>query len=274
MTMRLEIGLSPCPNDTYIFHALLHQLVNLELPDTVEFAPIFADVEKLNELALEGALPVTKVSAGIIPEISDKYAVLSSGGALGFGCGPLLVARSDTLDPHKATIAIPGKHTTANLLLDLHGRYAGPRVEMLFSDIIPAIQSGEVDGGVLIHEGRFVYSELGLKKLVDLGQWWEDCYSVPLPLGVIVIRRDVDVALGKALEKAIAESILFARANPEIGKDFILDHAQELNPEVIKAHINTFVTDFSCNLGEAGKSAICKLARYRQAASRPNLFLS
>lgn len=255
MSHRLQIGLSSCPNDTFIFHALLHDLTEIHFDEKIFVEPVFADVEMLNSLALNGTLPITKVSAGVLPAILDKYVILGSGGALGWGCGPLLVAQNPELDPG-ARIAIPGKNTTANLLLGLHAKFTGPRQEMLFSDIIPAIQSGDVDAGVIIHEGRFVYENYGLAKIIDFGEWWENTFSIPLPLGVIVARRDIDPRLARAVEDAITASIKYAKTHPEASRSFIRHHAQELNEKVTQAHINTFVTDYSLNLGHDGRAAI------------------
>lgn len=252
--MELELGLSPCPNDTYIFHALLHGLV--ETGDLGSVRPYFADVQELNRAALKRKLPVTKISAGVLPYIIDDYAILASGGALGWGCGPLVVTRNEIADLSRSTIAIPGRHTTANHLLDLHGGFHGPRKEMLFSEIMPAVASGEADAGIIIHEGRFTYPAYGLRLALDMGEWWESENHLPLPLGVIAIRRDLADAIGTAIENAISASCAFANANPEASKEFIRGHAQELDEAVTRAHIRTFVNDYSLALGEEGKSAI------------------
>lgn len=270
----IKLGLSPCPNDTFIFHALLHQLVRPEYAQEIRFEPVFADVEKLNSLALSGALPLTKVSAGVLPAILDKYAILNTGSALGWGCGPILVARRTYIDPAKARIAIPGKYTTANLLLDLHGGFTGPRMEMLFSEIMGAIQAGEADAGVIIHEGRFVYDQAGLNKIVDFGEWWEQTWQMPLPLGVIVIRRDLASDLGAAADNVIAASIRHGRQNPAASRDFIRTHAQELDERVTQAHIDTFVTDYSLDLGQAGKAAIQRLLAGRSSCPTDQIFLN
>lgn len=173
----LSLGLSPCPNDTYIFHALLHGLT----PAPTAIRPYLADVEQLNALARQKKLDVTKMSLGAAAQIMDDYALLSSGAALGWGCGPLVVARK-TLPPEawrEARVAVPGLLTTANLLLTLHGGFQGPRREMLFSEVMPAVACGDVDLGVIIHEGRFTYARMGLTKLLDLGQWWEEAFHLP-----------------------------------------------------------------------------------------------
>lgn len=257
----LRIGLSSCPNDTFIFHALLHGLSSPDLNEEYQIKTHMADVEELNKLALTGELEVSKMSLGALPSVLDKYSVLTAGAALGWGVGPLLVSSRPLTEVEfeSASIAIPGGMTTANLLLNLHGAFKGPRKEMLFSDIIPATISGEVDAGLIIHEGRFTYHKYGLKKVLDLGEWWEEKFSVPLPLGVIAVRRDVDNVLAKRLEKSISESVNYAWDHPDASREYIKRHAQEMEEEVMRSHINTFVTKFSANLGRDGKSAIEKI---------------
>lgn len=254
----LTLGLSSCPNDTFIFHALLHGLSAPRLHERIVLEPYMADVERLNRLAMRGEMEISKISLGVVPHVLDKYRVLAAGGALGWGVGPLLVARGDMTekDLETASIAIPGQLTTANLLLTLHNGFQGRRQEMLFSDIIPAVASGKCDLGLIIHEGRFTYKNWGLSKILDLGEWWEKKYKIPLPLGVIAIRRDVEAQLAKDIENAISESVQYAWDNPEASKEYIKAHAQELDDEVIKAHITTFVTSFSTRLDSVGKNAI------------------
>ena len=253
----LSLGLSPCPNDTYIFHALLHGLV----PAPVAFRPHLADVEELNGMARRKELDVTKMSLGAAARIMDDYALLASGAALGWGCGPLVVAR-EPLPPEAwatARVAVPGLLTTANLLLTLHGGFQGPRQEMLFNEVMPAVARGDADLGVIIHKGRFTYQRLGLTKLLDLGEWWEGAFHVPLPLGAIAVRRNVPLETARAVQTAIAASLSYARAHPQASGDFVRAHAQELEESVTRAHIETFVTDYSLDLGEAGRAAIEQL---------------
>lgn len=264
----ITLGLSPCPNDTFIFHALLSGQVKPELNAPPAVRGHFADVEQLNSLARTGSLPVTKVSLGVMPAILENYAILAAGAALGWGVGPLIVARNGNFDAETARIAIPGRHTTANLLLRLTDRFHGPRQEMLFNEIMPAVIRGDADLGVIIHEGRFTYARHGLQKIIDLGQWWETHYHMPLPLGCIVIRRDLPHALAYAMEKAIRDSLAYARSHPDASKSFIAAHAQELSEEVTRAHIETFVTDYSLDLGAKGRDAIRWLL---QAAMGRNL---
>ncbi len=249
-----KLALSPCPNDTYIFHALLHGLV----PFDGELTASMADVEALNAAAERGEYEFSKISIGAYPGCAKHYRLLSSGGALGYGCGPLVVARKG--EKHlSGTIAIPGRRTSAAMLLDLCGRFTGTRREMLFSDIIPAVADGRVDLGVIIHEGRFTYEERGLEKVLDLGEWWEDAYHVPVPLGGIVVRRDIPESVAFAMERAITESISYAEQNPEASQSFIREHAQELSDSVIRSHISTFVTAYSSSLGKDGQEAIRRM---------------
>ena len=257
MRPRISLGISPCPNDTYIFHALLHGLV----PTSFDIDLHMADVEDLNARAVAGTLDVTKLSVGAVAQIMDRYALLDSGAALGWGCGPLVVARGPMTaeERGRARMAIPGRMTTANLLLEINGAFQGVREEMVFDQVIPAVAGGRVDAGVIIHEGRFTYAHYGLHALLDLGAWWEEAFKAPLPLGAIAARRDMDPALARDVEKAIAASMDYARAHPEAARDFIRAHAQEMSPEVTDAHVRTFVTDFSRSLGTQGRKAVSTL---------------
>ncbi|MDR1777373.1 MAG: 1,4-dihydroxy-6-naphthoate synthase [Desulfovibrio sp.] len=250
----LTLGLSPCPNDTCIFHALLHGLV--EFPFKIK--PHMADVEELNSLARKASIDVTKISLGVVPYIMNDYALLDSGAALGWGVGPLLVAR-ESLPPavwREARIAVPGVMTTANLLLDLHGGFQGARRQMLFNEVMPSVLRGEADMGLIIHEGRFTYQQQGLVKILDMGEWWEGVFHMPLPLGAIVARRSLPRQTALAAQDAIARSLTYARAHPGASQEFIRAHAQEMDEHVRQDHIRTFVTDFSLRLGLAGRSAI------------------
>ncbi len=257
MKKRFSLGISPCPNDTFIFHALLHKCVSL--PFEIEL--VMADVEELNARACAGELDITKLSVGVVPKVIDTYALLQSGGALGWGCGPLIVSAScqmkhDVKAQKTARIAIPGRMTTANLLLELHGGFQGIREEMIFDKVIPAVAEKRVEAGVIIHEGRFTYAHYGLHKVLDLGAWWETTYSVPLPLGLIAVRRDVPYEIAFIMEEAIRDSIVYARTHPQASADFIHTHAQELSDSVTQAHINTFVNEYSLALGEEGRAAV------------------
>lgn len=255
----ISLGISPCPNDTFIFHALINGLVKIK----GKIAPTFADVERLNKQAMNNELMVTKLSLGVVPEILENYRLLSAGAALGWGCGPLVIARRK-MEPEElaqAAIAIPGKWTTANMLLDVHGGFRGERIEMVFNEIMPAVARGDVEAGVIIHEGRFTYPRYNLHKLLDLGEWWESGFHMPLPLGAIAIRRDVPYELAKMIEKAISDSLEYAWKNPAESRSFIKFHAQEMDEEITKKHIATFVTEYSRDLQENGRKAIAGLLR-------------
>lgn len=255
----LTIGFSPCPNDTYIFHALACGLLDLPFRPRV----VLEDVEKLNQKVREGCLDVSKISAHAALHIMDNYRLLRSGGAIGRGCGPLLAARTTMAieELRDAVIAVPGKLTTAHLLLRLHGVHRGPCIPMQFDRIMPAIASGEVDAGVIIHEGRFTYHSYGLRLLLDLGQWWEQETGLPLPLGAIAVRRDLGSQIARVMEEKIRESIVHARMNPAAAWTYISRHAQEMEPDVIRRHIDTFVNDFSIDSGKEGELALITLLK-------------
>lgn len=272
----LSMGISPCPNDTYIFHALVERLIALPCA----FELLMADVEELNGRALAGSLDVTKLSLGAMARLADEYVLLRAGAALGRGCGPLVVARHPMTvqDLANATVAIPGRWTTANLLLSLHGGFTGKRFEMLFDKVMPAVAAGSVDCGVVIHEGRFTYPEHGLHLVLDLGQWWEGHTGMPLPLGGIAVRRSLGRETALLVEDAIRRSLAHANSNPEASRGFIKQHAQELADTVIDSHIRTFVNDFSLELGPEGQDAIRLLvAKAAEMAGRqeplPSLFV-
>jgi 1,4-dihydroxy-6-naphthoate synthase len=256
--MPLSIGFSPCPNDTFIFHALVQGLVD---SGSITFDPRLEDVETLNRLALAGELDVTKVSYGALPHLLDEYRLLRSGGALGRGCGPLVVAReplsSEAL--RNARIAIPGARTTANLLLRLYAPDLDPGIEMRYGDIMPAVAGGNMDAGLIIHESRFTYQDHGLVQLVDLGDWWEAETGYPIPLGGIIARRSLGEDRIAQVESAIRRSVEHAFANPGASADYVRAHAQEMDPEVARQHIALYVNDFSVDLGDDGQRAVDEL---------------
>ncbi len=242
-----------------MFDALLHGRIDTE---GLTFEPYLADIEELNALALAGIPDITKCSYAVVPQIAARYQVLNSGSALGHGNGPLLVARMplEKSELSGITVAIPGERTTANLLLkNLFPEITAKR-EMLFSDIIPAVASGAVDAGVLIHEGRFVYREKGLSLVADLGLEWEARHGLPLPLGAIAVRSSLPDAVKRTLDRLVAGSVRYALAHPEASRDFIKKHARELDEEVIRSHIDLFVNDFSVDLGNEGRTAVERLA--------------
>jgi 1,4-dihydroxy-6-naphthoate synthase len=254
----LSLGFSPCPNDTFIFDALVHGRV--EAPG-LAFRERLEDVETLNRLALEGALDVTKASYGAVPHLLEEYVLLRSGGALGRGCGPLLVAREPLSAEalRDARVAIPGRLTTANLLLRLFAPELAPGVEMVYSEIMPAVVRGKVDAGLIIHESRFTYPDFGLRRVVDLGEWWERETGAPIPLGGIMARRSLGEARIREIEDAIRRSVEYAFRHPEASAGYVREHAQEMDPEVTRQHIELYVNEFSVDLGEAGERAVREL---------------
>jgi 1,4-dihydroxy-6-naphthoate synthase len=258
MTNPLTLGFSPCPNDTFMFHPLVHGLVD---SGGLTFRERLEDVETLNRLALAGELDVTKVSYHALGHIRDRYALLRSGSALGRGCGPLLVAR-DTIDPadlHGRRIAVPGHYTTALLLLRLLDPQLGDFVVMPFYEIMDAVVAGKADAGLIIHESRFTFQGLGLQKLVDLGEWWERETGLPIPLGGIVARRSLGAETIATIERALQTGVTYARSHPAEAAGYIREHAQEMSDEVCAAHIGLYVNDFSTELGDEGERAIAEL---------------
>ncbi|MGD8563088.1 MAG: 1,4-dihydroxy-6-naphthoate synthase [Desulfarculaceae bacterium] len=258
MTPDLTFGFSPCPNDTFSFHALIKGLV--PCPGFRVRAHL-ADVEELNQRALQKEFELTKLSFHALGRVLDHYALLKAGSALGRGCGPLLVTRPGDMpqDLTQALVAVPGRLTTAHLLLSL---YLGckPRVEaMEFSQIMAAVAQGRIQAGLVIHEGRFTYQRLGLVSMVDLGQWWEEKTGLPIPLGCIAVRRDLGPEAAAVLEKAVAASVGWARSHPGDSQAYVLKHAQEMEPEVVRQHIELYVNDFSLDLGEEGLLAVEKM---------------
>jgi 1,4-dihydroxy-6-naphthoate synthase len=264
-TRTLSLGFSPCPNDTFIFHALVHGIVRA---DGLDFAPQLEDVETLNRLAAEAVLDVTKISYGAIPHLVRDYVLLRSGGALGRGCGPLVVAR-EKIDRSELTarrIAIPGRNTTANLLLRLFAPDAPAGEEHIYSDIMPAVARGEVDAGLIIHESRFTYADHGLVKVVDLGEWWEQETGLPIPLGGILARRDLGEVTIRAIDDVLRRSVEHAFADPAASRDYVRTHAQEMDEAVTQQHIDLYVNPFSIDLGTEGERAVHELfARARGA---------
>ncbi len=253
--MRLTLGISPCPNDTFIFDALVNGAI-----DTGELRldVVHEDVQTLNEWARAGRLDVSKVSYGVVPAIAGDYALLRSGGALGRGVGPLLVARPgvDAFRPETMRVAVPGRDTTAHLLFSLAYPGAAHKQFRVFSDIEDAVLGGAVDAGVIIHEGRFTYAAKGLVKLLDLGEHWERQTGAPIPLGGIVARRTLDRDVLRALERLVRESTLHALARRPLVTEYVRRHAQEMDEAVMRQHIDLYVNDFSVDVGDAGGRAV------------------
>ena len=256
--MKLKIGFSPCPNDTFIFEAMINGRIDT---GGIEYDWFLADVEELNHKAIEGSADITKISYHAYAYAASHYLLLDSGGALGRGNGPLLISKRkiSNEEVNNLRIAIPGKYTTANLLLGIAWPKATNKHEYLFSDIPQAVLSGEADAGLIIHETRFTYQSMGLHKIADLGEFWEKETGAPIPLGAIVINRNIPFDTAVKVNNAIRKSLEFARANPGPSSDFIKVHAQEMEPSVIKEHIKLYVNDFSLSLGEEGKDAVNKL---------------
>ncbi len=252
---KLQIGYSTCPNDTFIFYALAHNLIDSE---GLEFQIVMQDVEQLNRQAATGLLDISKLSFAAIGRLQDKYGLLYAGAALGRGCGPLIVARPggrlDQLEAKK--IAVPGLWTTACLLLGLFMPAKPDAVPLPFDKIMPAVQKGDFDFGVIIHEGRFTFKEYGLTCLLDLGEWWESRTSLPIPLGGIAIRRDLGVKTAKKVDNTIRASVEYAFNNRNEVEPYIKKHAQEMEEAVIRQHIDLYVNDFTINPGREGAEAI------------------
>ncbi len=253
--MQLTLGFSPCPNDTFIFDAMIHGKIDTE---GLTFDVLMADVEQLNQKAMEGDIAITKLSYHAYAYLTEKYQLLNSGSALGNNCGPLLIARrvyTQEEIPH-LHVAIPGKYTTANLLLRLAFPSLQDREEMLFSDIEPAVLGERVQAGLIIHENRFTYAEKGLKKLIDLGEYWETQTGLPIPLGGIVVRRDMDLELKQKVDRVLRRSVEFALQNPQQTISFVRQYAQEMDDKVMMQHIGLYVNDFTVDLGKKGRKAI------------------
>jgi 1,4-dihydroxy-6-naphthoate synthase len=255
--MEVSLGYSPCPNDTFIFYGLVHG----RIPGAPVCKEILEDIDRLNTMALEGRLDMVKVSFHALAYLLEEYCLLHAGGALGRGCGPLVVAGEglEAGDLAKKKIAIPGKLTTAALLLRLFAPQAHRLEVMPFDHIMPAILNGQVDAGLIIHESRFTYPQYGLHKVVDLGEWWEESTGHPIPLGGIMARRAMGREQIEALDRGLRASVEFAYAQPESVKDYIRQHAQEMEDEVMQAHIDLYVNEYSLDYGVAGQAAIAAL---------------
>lgn len=276
--MKLNLGFSPCPNDTFIFDAMIHGKIDTE---GLEFDVLLADVEELNQKAFAEKLDITKLSYHAYGYLVDDYVLLDAGSALGNNCGPLLVSKSQLTDSqvNEGTIAIPGKYTTANFLLSLAFPNAKNKVETLFSDIEKNVLSGKVDAGLIIHENRFTYQEKGLKKIIDLGEFWEKTTQMPIPLGGIVAKRTLDIDILHKINRVMKRSVEFAFKNPEATKDFVKQHAQEMEEDVMYKHIELYVNEYTRDLGSKGKTAIQLLFKTALAKNiiptyTSNLFLN
>jgi len=269
--MKLTLGFSPCPNDTFIFDALVNGLIDTE---GLAFDVVLEDVQTLNRYALEGKLAISKISYGVLPLVLQHYVVLESGGALGHGVGPLLISKPGKVragQPMDNVItAIPGENTTAHLLFCLAYPEAKNKQFLIFNEIEDAVLQGRADTGVIIHENRFTYQDKGLEKLVDLGEYWESRLHVPIPLGGIVAKRTLPAVVRKQINRLIRRSVQYAFHRYPVLSDYIRSHSQEMNEEVMRKHINLYVNEHSVALGETGRAAVTKLLDvYRDTRGGP-----
>ena len=261
----LSFGFSPCPNDTFAFHALVHELVGTDL----RVRPSLRDIEELNRAARTGELELSKLSVGALAGLGDHYRPLRAGAALGHGVGPLLVAReaASLAEAAAGRVAVPGLDTTAFLLLGQAAPSLGEVVELRYDRILDAVSDGEVDAGLIIHESRFTYRERGLVRVADLGEWWERATGLPVPLAVIAARADLDRELIELAERSLRASVEYAFAHPEASRGYVRAHAQELSDDVCDRHIALYVNEFSSDLGDDGVRAVEALIA-RSAAAR------
>lgn len=256
--MKLTLGFSPCPNDTFIFEAMVHGRIDTE---GLEFDWFLADVEELNRRAIEGSVDITKMSYHAYARAASRYLILDSGSALGRSNGPLVVSKRK-MEPGElddALIAIPGRYTTANLLFSIFWPKASRKREYLFSDIPGAVLSGEADAGLIIHETRLTYRQMGLIKVADTGEKWEELTGLPIPLGGIVVSRAVDAVTAARVNRAVRRSLEYARTSPGESAGFIKKYARETDEAITREHIELFVNNFSLSLGQEGRAAIERL---------------
>ncbi|MFN5477981.1 MAG: 1,4-dihydroxy-6-naphthoate synthase [Chitinophagaceae bacterium] len=256
--MKLTLGFSPCPNDTFIFDALVNEKIDVQ---GFKFDVMMEDVETLNRWAMQEKLDITKISYGVLPRILPAYRVLDAGGALGKGVGPLLVAKQpiDLEDVSQLRVALPGANTTAHMLFTLAFPDAQQKQFLVFHDIEDAVLRGDVDCGVIIHENRFTYAEKGLHKLLDLGEFWEHNTKSPIPLGGIVMNRRFDPAIMAKIDALIRESVAYSWKQYPVLSPFVREHAQEMSEDVMRQHINLYVNEYSSSLGQEGRSAVWQL---------------
>ncbi len=257
--MKLSFAISPCPNDTFIYGAIANNLIDLPC----EFNFSYHDIQTLNLMAQEGKTDLIKMSFYNYFKVKDHYKLLPTGGALGIGCGPLLISMdNNVLKNHdRPRIAIPGINTTAYFLLNFYNPELINLVEMQFDQIEHEILEGKVDAGVIIHENRFTYQEKGLKLVEDLGVHWENVTKSPIPLGCLAIKRDLDADMGDKITELVKQSILYANHNFDSIRNYIYDHAKEMDPEVIQSHIDLYVNDFSYDMGVSGWKAVDEMGK-------------
>ena len=255
--MTLSLGFSPCPNDCFMFDAIVHRRIDTE---GLEFSARLADVEALNRAAFAGEADVTKLSFHAFAYCAADYALLDAGSALGRNCGPLLVSKRaiapDEVAAGTLRIAIPGKFTTANFLLGLAFPDALDRTELVFSAIETAVLNGDFDAGLIIHENRFTYEAKGLKKIIDLGEFWESETGAPIPLGGIVIKRALPDDVKQRVNRVLRRSVEYAFAHRDASLPYVREHAQEMSEEVMYRHIDLYVNEYSVDLGKEGRRAV------------------
>jgi 1,4-dihydroxy-6-naphthoate synthase len=280
--MKLTLGFSPCPNDTFIFDALVNNKIDKE---GLEFDFILEDVETLNDLAIKNSLNVSKISYGVLPLVLDNYIVLNTGSAVGTGVGPLLIANKEIAKEQikNYTIAIPGENTTAHMLFTLAFPQATNKIFLRYNEIEDFVLSSKDKyvAGVIIHENRFTYEQKGLIKIIDLGEFWENKTGSPIPLGGIVAKRNIEPVLVKKVDQLIRKSIEYSFNNYPLISDYVRKHSQEMDEDVMRKHIDLYVNDYSINLGDNGKNAIRQLLKIYQnfhtnifTESKEDIFIS
>ncbi len=277
---KLTLGFSPCPNDTFIFDALVNKKIDTE---GFEFEVLLEDVQTLNNWAIEKKLDISKISYGVLPLVLKDYVVLNSGGALGKGVGPLLIANKEIPDLESAIpnlkVAIPGVNTTAHMLFSYAFPAAKNKEFLVFNQIEEVVKTGKADAGVIIHEGRFTYQNKGLVKLMDLGEYWEKETGAPIPLGGIIIKKEIDQSIQQKLERLIKKSVEYSFSQYPAISSYISEHSQEMSEDVMRKHIDLYVNDFSINLGSEGKTAVNKLLEvysklHRTSFTNENIFVA
>jgi 1,4-dihydroxy-6-naphthoate synthase len=257
--MKFSLAFSPCPNDTFIFDALVNQKIDTQ---GISFEVFLEDVQTLNEWAIQGKMDFSKISYGVWSKVQYQYHLLNSGGALGKGVGPLLITKPGNFSRvTEMTIAIPGENTTAHLLFSLAYPNARKKVFKVFHEIENAVLNGEVDAGVIIHENRFTYESRGLEKIIDLGAYWEETQQLPIPLGGIIAKKNIDPAIIQQVDALIKQSIEYAFANYPTIAPYVSEHSQEMSEEVMRQHINLYVNNFSLDLGAEGLQSVEKLTK-------------
>jgi len=258
--MKLSLCFSPCPNDTFIFDAMVHHKIDTE---GLDFEVRLEDVESLNKLVLSGQPDISKISYGLLPLVIPNYRVLNAGSAVGRGVGPLLIAKNPLIDGDTGlrdkTVVLPGQHTTAHMLFSLAFPEAKHKIFLPFHEIENAVINGMADTGVIIHENRFTYASKGLIKLADLGEIWEKNTGQPIPLGGIVMRRELNPELMEKTDRVIRRSLEYAFAHYPALPAYVTEHAQEMDEEVMRQHINLYVNDFSLSLGKEGRAAVWRM---------------